>query len=85
VSPRGVVWSRAAERDLRRLDRQVAERVRATVLHFAATAHGDVRKLEARPGQFALRVGDWRALFRDYDADAIEIIGVLPRGRAYHR
>jgi mRNA-degrading endonuclease RelE of RelBE toxin-antitoxin system len=85
VSPRGVVWSRAAERDLRRLDRQVAERVRATVLRFAATAQGDVRKLETRPGQFALRVGDWRALFREHDADAIEIIRVLPRGRAYQR
>ena len=56
-----VEWTRPAIRDLRRLDHQVAERVRAAVRELAETEQGDVRRLQQiRPPEWRLRVGDWR-------------------------
>jgi mRNA-degrading endonuclease RelE of RelBE toxin-antitoxin system len=41
-----------------------------------------VRKLGAQ--EWRLRVGDWRVRFdRDDEAQAIVVLRVLPRGRAY--
>lgn len=81
--PWGVKWTPRAEKDLRRLDRQVAERVRQAIRRFAATGAGDVVRLSGE-SDLRLRVGDWRVRF-DYDEDrhALIILRVLPRGRAY--
>jgi mRNA interferase RelE/StbE len=59
-----IVWSAPARRDLRRLDSQIAERIRAAVRRYAATQQGDVRKLESRDGHYRLRVGEYRVIFR---------------------
>lgn len=76
-------WGRQSIRDLRSMDRQVAERVRAAVRRYAATEQGDVIRLTGRP-ESLLRVGDWRVLFEfDYDAHVIRVKRILPRGRAY--
>ncbi len=81
--PWAVKWAPRAERDLRQLDRQVAGRVRSAIGRFAASDHGDVRRLRGDPG-LRLRVGAWRVLFDyDYAAHALIILRVLPRGRAY--
>jgi mRNA-degrading endonuclease RelE of RelBE toxin-antitoxin system len=46
---------------------------------------GDVRRLAGRP-ESRLRVGDWRILFiRDDARQAVRVLRVLPRGRAYDR
>lgn len=81
-----IIWSRPAERDLRRLDDDVARRIQATISDFAATGHGDIRKLSGRVDQFRLRGGDWRVILTyDRELGAIHVIRVLPRGRAYQR
>jgi mRNA interferase RelE/StbE len=86
VTPWGIKWTPRAEKDLRRLDRQVAERVRAAVRRFAETGQGEVTKLTAEGGDLRLRVGDWRVRF-DYDHEhrALIVLRVLPRGRAFRR
>lgn len=78
-------WTDRARHDLRRLDRQVAERVIRAVERFAQTEHGDVTRLEhVITPEWRLRVGDWRVRFQyDYDARTIHVLRVLPRGRAY--
>jgi len=45
-----------------------------------------VRSLKGRPGEWRLRVGNWRALIRlDVRAQVIVVTTVKPRGRAYDR
>ena len=80
-----IEWSDRARRDLRRLDRQMAQRAIAAVERLAETEHGDVKRLEhVDPPEWRLRVGDWRVRFAfNYGTRAIEVLRVLPRGRAY--
>ncbi len=78
------VFTARARRDLRRLDPPVQRRVTAALDTFVAgdPPKGDVRKLGAQ--EWRLRVGDWRVRFdRDDEAQAIVVLRVLPRGRAY--
>jgi mRNA interferase RelE/StbE len=91
-----IAWSRPALTDMRRLDRQVAARITATLERYAETGQGDVRQLEGAP-RWRLRVGDWRVIFVPRTETravlppatgveqirVIEISRVLPRGRAY--
>ena len=80
-----VEWTAPAIRDLRRLDNQVASRVRTAVRHLAETEQGDVRRLRnVRPPEWRLRVGDWRVRFTfDHATSTIHILHVLPRATAY--
>jgi mRNA interferase RelE/StbE len=80
-----VVWTRPALHDLRRLDRQVEERVRTAVRRLAETDQGDVTRLQGEePPQWRLRVGDWRVRFRfEPTTSTMFVQRVLPRGRAY--
>lgn len=87
MNPRKIVLSRTGERDIRRLDRQVAARIDAALLRLARENQGDVRRLSGKAAQvatFRLRVGDWRVLFDlDEEQSAIVVIYVRPRGDAY--
>ncbi len=84
--PWPVVWTRSALRDMQRLDRSVAARVREAIERFASSGHGDVKKLRGDGGRWRLRVGDWRVTFRyESDVQAITVLGVGPRGGAYRR
>lgn len=80
-----VLWSRPALRDLRRLDRQTADRVRAAVDRYRATEQGDVRRLHGVPRPtWRLRLGDVRVLFVfDAGLQTLTVHRVAPRGRAY--
>lgn len=81
---RRVIISGPARRDLRRLTPAVAARVLDAISRFTETGLGDVIRLHGSPIEYRLRVGDWRIRFRIGDEDdVIEIIRVLPRGRAY--
>jgi mRNA interferase RelE/StbE len=73
-----------AERDLRRLDRPVRERVYAALERLCDDPHaGALRRLAGRP-ESRLRVGDWRVLVQlDSPEQVIYVKHVLPRGRAY--
>jgi mRNA interferase RelE/StbE len=77
--------TRAAQRDLRRLDPPVRQRVADALRALAADPHraGGLRKLTGTP-ESRLRVGDWRALvLLDEPGRVIQVTRVLPRGRAY--
>ncbi len=80
-----VELTRAARHDLRRLDPQVRRRVVAALDGLRSEpAQGDVRKLKGTDDEWRLRVGDWRVRFRrDRSRGLVEIVRVLPRGRAY--
>ena len=80
---RRVTISGPARRDLRRLAPTIASRVLDAISHYADTGFGDVVRLQGWDNEFRLRVGDWRVRFRIIEPDLIEIIRVLPRGRAY--
>lgn len=79
---RRVAWTRPAQHDLERLDRQTLQRITDAVMRFAATGHGDVRRLHGQRDEWRLRVGDWRVRFtlREHN---IVVLRVLPRGSAY--
>ena len=73
----------AALRDFDGLDRITQLRVTAALERFAATGHGDVKRLQGRPGEFRLRVGKWRVFF-DLDTPGILLVnGIDNRGQAY--
>lgn len=80
-----VEWEPAARRDLRKLARDVADRVTAAVVELAATGRGDVVKLvDVRPPAYRLRVGDWRVIFRrDSVAGVLVVLRVVNRREAY--
>ncbi len=83
--PWRVELTRSAQRDLRRLDAPVRARVIAALdgLRTQPPA-GDVRRLTGRQNEWRLRVGDWRVRFtRDPATRTVNIMRVLPRGRAY--
>ena len=68
---------------LKRLPRPERERLLNAI---AALPTGDVRPLQGLPGEWRLRVGDWRVRFRrDDDARVIDVVLVAARGSAYKR
>jgi mRNA interferase RelE/StbE len=79
---RALEWTPAAERDLRRLNPQMRERIRQAVYRFADTGHGDIVKVQGVAREWRLRVGDWRIRFtEDPTGQTIIILRVRPRGR----
>lgn len=83
-----VQWSGPATRDMRRLDRTTAGRIRQAINRYADTGYGDVIPLRGREREWRLRVGQWRALFTvdaasDDVGETIVVLRVLPRGNAY--
>lgn len=84
--PWHIELTRAAERDLRRLDPPVRRRVASAVTDLAAdpqAASSGLRRLAGRP-EARLRVGDWRVLLiLQPQPRALVVLRVLPRGRAY--
>jgi mRNA interferase RelE/StbE len=79
-----VEWSKGAQKDLRRLDASVAQRVIQAVTRLAETGEGDVKKLKDMGGLMRLRVGDWRVFFRfDTEQQVILVLEVLNRRDAY--
>jgi mRNA interferase RelE/StbE len=84
-APWRIEITRTAQRDLRRLDPPVRQRVAAALQALAVDPHraGQLRKLTGAP-ESRLRVGDWRALvLLDEPNRVIQLTRVLPRGRAY--
>ena len=60
-----LVWTRPALRDMGKLGRTSASRIRYAVIQLADTGRGDVARLtDARPPEWRLRVGDQRVFFR---------------------
>ncbi len=80
----GVEWTGPAARDMSRLDRDIARRVRQIVLRLADAGQGDVVKLRGYEGEWRLRVGDWRVRFTfERETHTIRVLRVLHRREAY--
>jgi mRNA interferase RelE/StbE len=77
-------WEPKALKEAGKLPRAVRERVVAGVQRFAATGHGDVKKLQGVEGEYRLRIGEYRVLFGiDAVGDVMVVHHVQPRGSAY--
>ena len=75
----------AAERHLRRLTSRERDTVRRALDRLADDpGKTDIRKLGGQGGEWRLRVGRLRVRFLFQDPrHTIEVLDVLPRGRAY--
>lgn len=79
-----IAWLPRAEKARDKLDATVRERVIAAIERFAGTGHGDVKALKGCPGEFRLRVGDWRVRFTLNPAKTgIVIVYVAHRREVY--
>ena len=76
-----VVFNASAARQWLKLAPQTRDRIGKKLDAFAATGHGDVKKLKGQPGA-RLRVGDWRVIFYE-EADTIVIVAVGHRRDIY--
>ncbi|HEX4114896.1 MAG TPA: type II toxin-antitoxin system RelE/ParE family toxin [Solirubrobacteraceae bacterium] len=73
----------AAAKTLRKFPRNERERILTAIERLPA---GDVRSLKGRPGEWRLRVGDWRAIIALNQEDRVIVVtAVKPRGGAYDR
>ena len=80
----GWAFTPRAQRDMRRLDRPVQRRVIDALDKLVGEPSiGDVVKLTGSDDEYRLRVGDWRVRFTRDNAGNVEVLRVLPRGRAY--
>ncbi len=77
-------WMRRALKDMKRLDRDVRERIVEGTKRFAEIEYGDIRQVEGAE-DYALRIGDWRIFFDPPENDTIWITAVRPRDKAYKR
>lgn len=80
----GWIFSARAGRDFKRLDPPIQRRVVGALDWLTDDPPaGDVVKL-ANTDEWRLRVGDWRVRFdRDAETGVVNVLRVLPRGRAY--
>ena len=87
AQPWTVIITPRAEKDLRRVGADHAERAEAALDAMAANPRqGDIRKLTGVDDEWRRRVGDWRIRFTiDDAARAVVVLRVLPRGAAYER
>ncbi len=81
ISMKLIAFTPAATSQWLKLTQKVRERVNARLDQFAATGHGDVKKLKGRAGA-RLRVGDWRAIFYE-ERGTIVITAVGHRREIY--
>jgi mRNA interferase RelE/StbE len=70
-----------ATRQWLRLSPQIRERIGKKLDAFAATGHGDVKKLKGQAGSL-LRVGDWRVIFYE-EGGTIVVAAVGHRREIY--
>ena len=76
-----IVFTAASTRQWAKLSSDVRRRIDARLTEFAATGHGDVRRLKGRDGS-RLRVGDWRVIFYE-DQGTIVVAAVGHRREIY--
>ena len=73
-----------AQRDMRRLEQVLRQRVLRAIRRYTNEGLGDVVKLRGRQEEWRLRVGGYRVRFRrDTDNQTIVVLRVQPRREAY--
>jgi mRNA interferase RelE/StbE len=76
-----IVFAATATRQWLKLSPQIKDRIGKKLEIFAATGHGDVKKLKGRAGA-RLRVGDWRVIYYE-EAETIVVAAVGHRRDIY--
>jgi mRNA interferase RelE/StbE len=76
-----IVFTATATREWLKLSPQIKDRIRKKLEAFAATGHGDVKKLKGQAGA-RLRVGDWRVIYYKED-ETIVVVAVGHRREIY--
>ncbi|MGH3660851.1 MAG: type II toxin-antitoxin system RelE family toxin [Micromonosporaceae bacterium] len=78
--------SPAAERQLRKLDRQDARRLAPAIQQLAVDPRPrGYRALTGRPGEFRIRVGDWRVVYEIADRVLRVLVLVIAHRREVQR
>ena len=82
---REVVWQTDALKELlaiARADARQAMRIFDALVRSEGTGDADIRALKGQPGEYRIRVGDWRVLLR-VDGDRGVVTRVVMRRDAY--
>lgn len=82
-----VLLQRRAEKELRRLDKPMRERIRLAIRQLADNPRPPgYKKLAGYDNLYRLRVGDWRISYAiEDDRLIVLVVEIAPRGRAYRR
>lgn len=85
-APWSISFESRAEKDLARLDPQVARRVIEALDRLLALDPSlDLRRLQGSD-EWRIRVGDWRIRLQlDFATHTVVVVRILSRGRAYER
>jgi len=73
-------YSKQAVKVLERMDGVTKQRIREGVKKIPA---GNIVPLKGAPGNFRLRIGDWRILFAYVEKERAYIKKISPRGQVY--
>jgi mRNA interferase RelE/StbE len=73
-----IVFTATSARQWAKLSSDTRRRIDTRLTDFAATGHGDVKRLKGRAGA-RLRVGDWRVIF--YEDDGAIIVAAVGHRR----
>ena len=82
---RMITYSKDAIRTLRRLPANLSALIVSKIELFAkdpSALANNIKALSGRPGEFRLRVGDWRVIMTD-SGEVIAVIKIGPRGSVY--
>ena len=78
------VLATPAQRDMRRLEETLRQRILQAIRRYTSDGLGDVVKLKDRQEEWRLRVGEYRVRFRrDTANQTIVVLRVQPRREAY--
>jgi mRNA interferase RelE/StbE len=78
-----IVWTEAAQADVRALDKPTAMRILSALHRFAESGVGDVKALQGKWEELRLRISDYRLFFVYTPTGTIEVRRVLHRKEAY--
>ncbi|MGQ0660205.1 type II toxin-antitoxin system RelE family toxin [Sphingosinicella sp.] len=80
-----IVYSRDAQRTLRRIDRATSARIREKIALLARDPEAlanNIKALKGHAGLLRLRVGDWRVIYTD-DLRVLSVVKIASRGSSY--